>query len=176
MGTEPLPPITLRYNGLFDFDGMYAAVVDWAKNYGYLWHEKAYKHKVPSPKGAEQEIEWEITKNVTEYIRYSIFFNIHIWEMHDVSVVVDNKTKLLTNARMYIVISGKILYDWQGKFEKGSKFAQWLGIKYRKWTGAVDAVYVDQLYYRMWNLQSLLKKYFDMQTKKYAYKGYLGEG
>ena len=31
------------------------------------------------------------------------------------------------------------------------------------------------IYYRMWNLQAIIKKYFDMQTKKYAYKGYLGE-
>ena len=37
-----LPVITLRYNGLFDFDGWYASMVDWSKNYGYLFLESIY--------------------------------------------------------------------------------------------------------------------------------------
>mgnify|MGYP006415683771 CR=1 FL=1 len=56
MPKEHNPPITLRYHGLFDFDGMYAAVIDWAKNYGFKWHEKDYKHKVPSPSGAANPV------------------------------------------------------------------------------------------------------------------------
>ena len=169
-----LPPITLRYNGLFDFDGLYAAVIDWAKNYGYRWHEKAYKHKVPSPKGAEHEIEWEITKEVTEYISYTISFAVHIWDLREVEVTIDGKKKNLSNARLYIVMNGKITPDWQKRFN-GGRFIQWMGEKYLKWIGDVDAIYADQLYYRMWNLHALIKKYFDLQTKKFAYKGYLGE-
>ena len=48
MGAIPTPRVTLQFNGLFDFDGMYAAIIDWAKNYGYMWNEYDYKHKVPS--------------------------------------------------------------------------------------------------------------------------------
>ena len=66
MPSEKLHLVELRFNGLFDLDGLYAAVVDWSKNYGYRWHEYTYKHKVPSPKGAEQELMWLITKNVLE--------------------------------------------------------------------------------------------------------------
>ena len=43
MGDEKLPRITLRYNGLFDFDAMYAMIIDWAKNYGYMWHENSHQ-------------------------------------------------------------------------------------------------------------------------------------
>src|SRR3989344_8705210 len=107
MGNDvDLPPITLRYNGLFDFDGLYAAIIDWAKNYGYRWHDKAYKHKVPSPRGAEHEIEWEITKEVTEYISYTISFTVHIWDLREVEVLVDGKKKNLSNARVLMVMNG----------------------------------------------------------------------
>src|SRR3989338_429178 len=75
-----IPRITLRYNGIFDFDGFYNAVTDWAKNYGFMWHESSFKHKVPSPEGAEQELAWQMTKKVTEFIEYTIIFTIHMWE------------------------------------------------------------------------------------------------
>ncbi len=168
-------PITLRYQGLFDFDGMYAAVIDWAKNYGYLWTEKAYKHKVPSPRGAEQELDWSMTTNITEYIRYTINFKIHIWDLNEVQVEVQGKTLLLSNARMYIEMLGTLEYDWQGKF-KGSSFFDKLGNLYFKiMFKDISLKYADDLYYRIWNLHAVLKKYFDMQTKKYVYKNYLGE-
>lgn len=168
--------ITLRYSGLFDFDGLYAAVIDWAKNYGYKWHEFTYKHKVPNPKGAEQELDWIIEKNVTSYLQYSILFTIHTWDQNEVEVDIDGKKKNLTNARLYIIMKGTITTDWQKKF-KGGRIAQKLGEWYEKYVfkKELESIYGDQLYYRMWNLHALLKKYFDMQTQKYAYKGYLGE-
>ncbi len=176
MGKYERPQITLRYNGLFDFDGLYSAVVDWAKNYGYRWHEKTYKHKVPSPRGAEQELEWNLSKKVTNYISYDIVFTIHSWDQTEVEVEVDGKKKSLTNARLYIIMQGTLVYDWQNRFA-GSKFVQKLGewyvnLVYKKET---ESLYFDQLYYRMWDLHAVMKKYFDMQTQKYAYKGYLGE-
>lgn len=176
-GKEGLPKITLRYDGLFDFDGLYAAVVDWAKMYGYKWHEKIYKHKVPSPKGAEQEMEWEIERNVTEYLRFKISFAVHTWDQTEVEVEIAGKKKALTNARIYIIINGEVYYDWQERFAKGGWLGQKMGELYYKLIGQslIGGIYWDQLYYQTWNLHSILKKYFDMQTKKYEYKGYLGE-
>ena len=170
-----LPQITLRYNGLFDFDGLYAAVTDWAKNYGYMWHEANYKHKVPTPAGAEQELKWILNKNVTEYVRYNILFTIHIWDLTEMEVEIDNKVKSLSNARLYILIDPKVEYDWQ-KIGKGGRFTSKLAAWYTKLTKKDQEVYLDQLYYRIWNLHAIIKKYFDMQTKKYAYKDYLNEG
>ncbi len=171
-----VPVMTLRYSGLFDFDGLYAAVISWAKHYGYKWHEQSYKHKVPNPRGAEQELDWTIENKVTDYILFRITFTIHSWEQTEMEVDVDGKRKPLTNAKIYMIIRGTVEYDWQKRFG-GSKLAQKLG----KWyAGAVqkkelEGIYHDQLYYRIQNLHSILKKYFDLQTQKYAYKGYLGE-
>ena len=174
MPDEKLNKITLRYNGLFDFDGMYAAVTDWAKNYGYMWHEVDYKHKVPSPAGAEQEMTWLMTKNITEYVRFEILLIVHIWDLTEVQVERNDKQVSLSNARLYILMNGTVKFDYGG-IGKGGKFTKWLGEKYYKYTSKNLSGYLDQLYYRMWNLHAILKKYFDMQTKKYEYKGYLGE-
>jgi hypothetical protein len=176
MAKDPINTVLLRYTGLFDFDGLYAAITDWGKNYGYMWHEKMYKHKVPSPDGAEQEMTWIIDKNVTEFIKFDLLIDTHIWEMTEVEVEVNGKKKTLTKARMEIKIAGNVSYDWQGKF-KGSKFkgkmlGWWRNVFFKK---NFEAIYHDQLTYRVWNLHALMKKYFDMQTKKYNYKGYLGE-
>lgn len=175
MPDEGLPRMTVRFNGLFDFDGLYSAIIDWTKNYGYRWHEVAYKHKVPVPTGAEQEFTWLITKKVTDYISYRILFTVHMWDLLDVEVDVDGGKKSLSNARLYIWMDGTVEYDWQEKFAKGGRFAQFLGTWYEKLIRPVETVHWDTLYYRMWNLQAIIKKYFDMQSKKYAYKGYLGE-
>jgi hypothetical protein len=171
MGKTALPKITLRYEGLFDFDGLYAAVVDWAKNYGYLWHEVQYKHKVPSPKGAEQEITWQLTKNVTHSHSFTIVLVTHVWDLVEVEVDSNGKKKSLSNARMYIQMNGIVTGDWQGIFKK----SKMLGKIYSKLKSKDADVFLDTLYYRMWNLHSIMKIYFDMQTKKYAYKHYLEE-
>ncbi len=169
-----LPKITLRYNGVFDFNGFYVAVTDWAKNYGYMWHEVDYKHKVPSAEGAEQELKWQLTKKVTEFIQYGILFTIHMWEVKDVQV--EGRKEPLMKARLYIIIEGTITYDWQKRYG-GSKFAKMLGswLMRLPHMNPIETKYFDQLYYRIWNLHAVIKKYFDMQSDKHAYKEYLKE-
>lgn len=171
----PLPKIYLKYDGLFDFNGLYAAITDWAKNYGYMWHEAEYKHKVPSSLGAEQEMKWNISKNVTDYIQYLINMHCHTWEMQEVEVEVNGQKRELVKAKISLTITGTVVYDWQSTFKKG-KFAEKLGSIYGKlMMRDIEIKYVDPLYYRMWNLHAVIKKYFDMQSKIYAYKGYLKE-
>jgi len=172
----PTPSLTLQYNGLFDFDGFYAAVIDWAKHYGYMWHERDYKHKVPSPSGAEQEWKWEMTKNVDPYVSYTIAISIHAWDMLEVEVNVDGKKKILNNARISIKMEGMVGLDWQGRFAKGGKWGKLLNSIYQTARSHdISGIYWDTLVYRVNNLHHVIKGYFDMQTKKYAFKGYLGE-
>lgn len=175
-GKQSLQPITLRYEGLFDFDGMYAAITDWGKNYGYMWHEKEYKHKVPTPAGAEQEITWIMTKEVTEYIRYQIEVHTRLWELTEVEVEQNGRKRPLTNARLYVIMNGTVHFDWQGLGKRAKGFlAKFLAKNYDDLLMKNLSNHMDTLYYREWDLHALIKKYFDMQSKKYAYKGYLGE-
>ena len=177
MGSKlPIPSITLRYKGVFDLDGLYAAVTSWAKNYEFLWHERDYKHKVPVPAGAEQEMKWDLSRKVTDYISYSISMAVQIWDLKEIQVEENGKKKRLSNARIQININGVVISDWQKIFGKG-KFAGKLGNWYEKVfiKSDLEGRYWDPLYYRIWNLHAILKKYLEMQGQKYAYKGYLGE-
>jgi len=164
--------ITLRYNGLFNFDGMYSDLTDWAKRYGYRWHESSYKHKVPSTAGAEQEFIWIFEKDVNDFVRYTILITAKAQELTEITVDIGNgKKKTLSNAKIEIKMNGHIDFDWQKKFSKG-KWAEVLGPLYMKiMNKEFEIIYYDQLYYRMWNLHSELKKRLDMSSKHYAYKG-----
>jgi hypothetical protein len=160
--------IITRYDGLFDLDGLYAAIIDWCKNYGFRWHEKDYKHK----KGGEVEWAWEMTKKVTRYVTYKYTLTIHMWDMKEVPV--EGKSKPLTNARLYIWIDSEIGTDWQNRESKLGRFGGWLGKIYDKrvFSGEL-ADHYDIVWYKAYDLQSVIKKYFDMETKKNEYAGYL---
>ena len=176
MGTEKFPPIRIRYNGIFDFDALYAAMIDWAKNYGYIWEEETYKHKVPSPAGAEQEWGWHVDKDVSDYLHFKILILGHLWDMKEVEVEKDGKRKKLISGRFEIVMIGMMTTDWQKRWGK-NKLSKFLGKIYEKYVivKELENIYGDQLWYRMYNLQAVLKKFFDMQTKWHEYKRYLGE-
>ncbi len=178
MPKDATPPVILRYTGLFDFDGLYAAVIDWAKHYNWWWHEKVYKHKVPNPLGAEQEMKWELEKKITDYIKYVIKIEVIMQDLTELEVEVNGKTKSLSNGKIFITMNGVLMWDWQKRFEGKGRFVEWMGNFYNKviFKKELESVYGDQLFYRIWNLHAVMKKFLDMQTKKYAYKGYLGEG
>jgi len=171
-----VPGGVIRYQGLFDFQGLYQAAVDWCKSHRYWFHEETYKHKVPSPLGAEQEMWWKMEAKVTEFFKFYINVKIHLWEMTEVEVIKDGKKKILTNARLQIDMHGYVEADWQKRFE-GTRFRKMLKriMTEYVWKKEFTTVYGDMLYYRMWNLHTILKKYLDMQTAWNEYEGYLRE-
>ncbi|HLC74881.1 MAG TPA: hypothetical protein VJH88_03420 [Candidatus Nanoarchaeia archaeon] len=173
---ESIPAGVIRFQGLFDWGGLYYHIADWFKRYRYFLFEEMYKHKVPSPFGAEQELYWYGDKEVNEWVRFRIHLDFHLWDMTEVEVIKDGKKKLLTNARIEIKIRGDLIFDWQHKFEK-SKFTRMLRDLYLGyvWRRETSSVYGDMIYYRMLNLHAYIKKYLDLQTKYHAFKGYLGE-
>ncbi|MFH1276479.1 MAG: hypothetical protein ABIH82_05190 [Candidatus Woesearchaeota archaeon] len=172
----PTRDLMIQFEGLFDFDGMYAAITDWAKNYGYMWHEQDYKHKVPNAFGAEQEFKWLLTKRIDPYVIYEIKLHTHMYEMLDVEVNVGGKIKNLTKSRLYFKLIGNVKLDWQNKIRKGGPLGNWMSsIWQRVFTHDISGTYWDTLVYRVYDLQHVIKGYFDMQSKKYNFKGYLGE-
>ena len=170
------PAATIRYRGLFDWDGLYLAIAEWFKRYRYFLHEEMYKHKVPSPRGAEQELHWYADVEVNEYYKYRITVDFHLWDMTEVEVIRDGKKKLLTNARLQIKLVGILYVDWQHKFEK-NRFTLALRNFYNTCIirRTLESIHADIVYYRMWDLHAYIKKYLDMQTAWHEYAGYLGE-
>jgi len=171
------PDFSVRYQGLFDFDAVYAAIIDWAKNYGYIWHEQTYKHKVPSPSGAEQEWLWFLEKEVNEYIHYKIKIKAKTYDMSEVEVQTETGAKkTISSGKIKMTIIGTTKVDWQKKFAHSGKIGQWMGKIYEKmYFKEITGGYGDTLHYRVANLQAIIKKVLDMQTKYFSHKGYLKE-
>lgn len=169
-----VPELRIRYHGLFDFPGTYAAVQTWCKDHGYYWQEEITKHKVPSPRGAEQETMWSAERLVTDYINYRIELWNHTWDMTEATVQLKGKKKKLTNARVEFWFKGTVTYDWQNIW-KGGRLVKWIGGLYDKYIMRRDleAIYVDGLIYSMYDLHALVKKNLDMQAKAHEYRGYM---
>ena len=120
------------------------------------------------PYGAEQELDWEITKNVTDFFQFGIAIRVHIWDLKEVEVQTEKGKKKLSQARVLIVMNGKLVTDWKRRFARGV-FNKLLGKWYDKINYSKIGGYADTLAYRMLSLQAIIKKYFNMQTKKNVY-------
>ena len=166
----------IRYKGLFDFDGLYNLIAAWMKARGYWFEETKYKHKVPLPTGAEQEITFKGSKDVTEFYQHNIVVDFHLWDMTEVEVEVKGVKKTLTNARLEIVISGALNVDYEGRFEE-TTFWQNVRDFFLKYVLKQDleTIWYDELRYRLYRLHAAIKEFMDMQTKGYEYQGYLGD-
>jgi hypothetical protein len=172
----PFRKLIIRYKGIFDMEGLYRLIVQWLKSRRYWVQESTYKHKVPSPLGAEEEIGFKGNRKVDDYYMYDVIINFHLWNMQEVDVIRDGKKVKLTRARMEVVLTGTMTLDYQGRFEK-SPFYKKLRDFYHKYIikDQLEFLYYDTFYYRLIKLQALVKDYLDMQAKSHEYEGYLGD-
>lgn len=158
-------PVQFRYEGLCDFNGLYAAVVDYAKHYGYMWQEKAYKHKVPGPAGAEQEFVWILSRDVNEELSCNITLNVHAWDMKD--MVVEGKP--FTHLRLEIVFTSSMTIDPHKTFRS----TQWARPLYNLyWRFRTRDFYLgplDNFYVEVLGLRNRLMTFCDMKSNKSAY-------
>tara|TARA_Y100000034_G_scaffold133517_1_gene199185 strand:+ start:325 stop:873 length:549 start_codon:yes stop_codon:yes gene_type:complete len=177
MKTSKIPRThVIRYVGIFDFDGLYKAMVGWLKARRYWFHEDTYKHKPGGPFGRELEIKWKAEKNVTEFYMNTIGVFFHIWDLSDVEVIKDGKKKKLQKARMEIHIDSDLVLEYQDKWAK-NKFTSALFDFYRKYVikREIDSLWWDTTYYRMMKFQAFIKGYLNMHAKGNEYAGYLGD-
>lgn len=157
-------PMSLKFSGLFDFDGLYKVITDWFIEYGFYLEEPVYKHKVPTPAGAEQEIEWTGWKKINEYVRYWIDVYTHIYNLRDVEVVKEGVKKTLQRAEIIIEFDAHVETDYPGMIN--TKFGEYLRDFWDNYLlkKDMDVVWTDQLYYIMYKLHTAVKEFLGMET------------
>jgi len=166
----------IRYKGVLDLEGLYRVIVQWLKTRRYWFQETTYKHKVPSPFGAEEEIQFKAERKCNEYYLHNITIYFHVYDQQEVEVIKEGKKQKLIKCRVEILLSGTLVCDYQGRFDKTAvlqklrQFAHDHIIKHQ-----VEDVWYDELYYRIVKLQAMIKDYIDMQSKSHAYENYLGD-
>src|SRR3989338_8366961 len=112
----PIPSNIIKFRGIFDYYGLLKEMQQWVVDSGYEWHENVYKHKVPSPAGAEQEIKWTGNLKVNAYAKYWVNVYFHLWDLKDVEVVKDGKKQMMNSARLQILFSGYVELDYNDVF------------------------------------------------------------
>lgn len=117
--------LVLRYQGLFDFDGLYKHIVHFFEERHYYYVEKKWKEKDFSPLGRERVLKLAPYKKASEYLKYQYDIEWNNLDVHTVEVIRNGKTVKLTWARFKFKIHASIIVDWQGlgaKYQKTQKF------------------------------------------------------
>ncbi len=155
----------IRYRGIFDFDGLYKFIVKWIKDHDFDFYETRVMDKPP----------YKIHKLMgRKKINFMVMFVIHtelwLWEAKPVKIIKNGKTKTLTEARMKILISGDIIWDYDGDFEKSQglkKMENFLNWKILYHENLLK--YLDYFDYYLHDYMTEIKKYLEMETASNAY-------
>ena len=160
----------VSYTGIFDFDGLYRLMYQWFHGMGFYFEEGLYKHKVPTPAGAEQDIEWSGWRKITDYAKYWIRLYIKLYDMKEIIVIKDGQKKKLTKARMFIEFYPSVDLDYSERF-KGNKFVLHLQDFYHKYIikKNIQNIWEDSIWYYTLKLFTIVKEYLDFESKGNAY-------
>lgn len=172
MAKEPCRTIWLRYQGLFDFEGLYRHMVSFFDRRKYDYIEKKWKEKDASPVGREITVDMAPERNVTEYIIYRYEMQIKSIDTHKVEVVRDGKTVKLTHARFQIKIGGHVQVDWQNYGKGHEKLASFF--KDTVMRREINKVHVTALEQEMQQLHDSIQGFLNMEasrTQKEVYSG-----
>ncbi len=172
----PNPELMVRYTGVLDLDGLYRVIVQWLKARRYWFHETTYKHKVPSPFGAEEQIRFRAERKCSEYYKHDITIMFHIWDQVPVEIIEEGKKQKLIKAKVEIVIQSTCTLDYQNKFGK-TPLMRMLRTFFQNYIirEKIENIWGDELYYRTIKLQAVIKDFINMHTKSHEYENYMGD-
>ncbi len=163
-----LKKLTVKYQGIFDFDRIYQYFYEWLHDRKYRTNEPKHKEKPESPWGWEREVRIFSHRKVDDYYKYDIKIFMHVRDGEEVEV--DGKT--LMRGRIKIDIVPSVTVDYQGRFEK-NRFTKWLEQIYTEHiiNREIDLNHLDEMHYRMHELQQKVKKMLNMYADENYYKG-----
>ncbi len=156
----------IKYQGIVDIPGLLKMMRDWIIDHKYDFTEGSNKAKAGSD-GIKKEIEWEGTKEVDDYFKYTIKMVINFYNVMDVEVVKGGQKQKLQSCRILIEIDAIVTMDYNEKFKKG-KLLDRLKHFYHNNVIKYDIMFVhaDGLYYHALKLHRAIKEYIGMETTK----------
>jgi len=161
----------LKKVGIIDLDGLYRTMQRWFYDNNYYFEEPTSRIRPGTAAGVEYEFKWVAWRKVSDYVKFWINVWIYVWDAKDLEVIKDGKKVKLTKCRLQIEFDGYVELDYTNRFQK-TKFLQWLMNFYHKYILREEKVisnWWDELYYRVYKLQTIAKEYLDMESKGNAY-------
>ena len=166
MEKEEIFSSKVKYEGIFSFKDFYKFCYDWLTDEtGILIAEKKYAEKIVGD-AKEINIEWEGTKKVTDYFKYSVKAKFRILKLKEVEIMQGNAKVKTNKGSVEVKTSGNLLRDYEGKFEKSS-FRVFLRSIYDKWviTSRIRQM-EDKLIGKCDEFLNQAKAWLDLEGKK----------
>ncbi|RLE44028.1 hypothetical protein DRJ19_01415 [Candidatus Woesearchaeota archaeon] len=160
-----MPTLTIRYSGMFDFDGLFTMIARWFKEKKFWYEEHTYKHTLAAP-FAEEEIGMTGEREVTTFVKFTIDVTMKLWNMKETTAVFKGEKKKLLTGRIEIKINGAVDIDYQKWFEK-SKFWRIVADFYYRYIikKTIEEKWEDDLFNLMSNLHSKIKNFLEMGAR-----------
>jgi len=168
---RPERKIIIKKVGIIDLDGLYQTMYRWFYDQKYYFEEGTSRLRPGSPAGVQYEYRWTAWRKVNDYVKFNISTWIYVYDAKELEVIKEGKKIKLTKCRLQIELDGSVEMDYTGRFSK-TKFGQFLFWFYNSFILQEEkfvANWWDELYYRMYKLQTIIKEYIDMEAKGNAY-------
>ncbi|MFT4310701.1 MAG: hypothetical protein ACMXYC_03645 [Candidatus Woesearchaeota archaeon] len=161
-------PLTVRYRGVFDIEGMYKAIISWINEQQMDYHETKYKTK-PVDAGREIEIGMLGIVELNEFYRWTVKVDVKVIEGDFVDVVQNGVNKRMMRGRMLVKVSGELERDYSGILEK-SPFWKKVGKVFFKLNEMEEGFKEqDTYFYKTVDLQKTIKQTLGMDTAQGAF-------
>ena len=158
-----LPQKTIKYVGIFDYEKLFQKMYDWLIHNSYIVYETKHKHKISSPKGANDEIGWRAERKVDVYFKETIWVEIFTWDIREVEIIEEDHFIKKNYGKVKIKINSALDADYSKRMAKIpviQKFLEKIVLK-----NDLGDVQQDRLHYRIYKFHAMIKEYFDMETK-----------
>lgn len=154
----------MRHNGTFDLDKLYKVMRKWFKDRKYLFQEDVHKFKPP-----ELELEWSGVRKETGYRQAKVEMAFHSWYHKDIKVKKDGKEKKMVDARVQIILTATMIYDYSNRFNTPLLVALEKFLKKFILFYYVIIVWPDRLHYELVDFQNKIKEVLESPVAGGAY-------
>ncbi len=107
----------IKHKGFFNYSEFYTFCYNWWKDEGYKLIEKKYIEKLEGD-AKEISIDWEATKKITDYIKFSVKIGWHILQLKDAEVVVEGKKIRTNKGEVKIKLKATVERDYDSNWDK----------------------------------------------------------
>ena len=141
--------LSIKYNGVFDFDKLYKEMHEWFVGYQYDFNEKEQTKKF-GDLGAKVEFKWIGNRRIDDYAQFTIEVHTLIEEM--------NKVEKLDSGKLSIEITASLILDYKNKWQSNPVRNFFFKI-YNKFIikDKLNKYYIEKLYEESTNLQNTIK-------------------
>ena len=123
---------SIKNQGIFNFPEFYKFCHEWLTDETQLTIiENNYKEKVDG-EAKFIDIEWTAFRKVTDYFKFEMKIKFKILALTNVEIQRNGKKEKTNKGSVQIKLSGNLIRDYDGKFEK-TGFNKFLRSIYEKW-------------------------------------------